>query len=168
MADVTKRLADTLTPTDLRPGSQARITELVLLLDPLETYWAYPGRGQLQQIGALCDTGDYQSAMRLTDTVSRQLSVRDDPTGPPAFQVLVVDDVPTPQADALRAEIHSTASDDHDVTSVNVGVSVRGRAMNCVSQRLRGDTADSAGRLIGPHRRSHGGLTSVVRTGGSP
>jgi hypothetical protein len=24
---------------------QARITELVLLLDPLETYWAYPGRG---------------------------------------------------------------------------------------------------------------------------
>ena len=36
LADVTKRLADTLTPTDLRPG---------LLLDPLETYWAYPGRG---------------------------------------------------------------------------------------------------------------------------
>ena len=28
-------------------------------------------------------------------------------------------------------------------------VSVRGRAMNCVSQRLRGDTADFAGRLIG-------------------
>src|ERR1700738_488774 len=69
LADVTKRLADTLTPTDLRPGLQARITELVLLLDPLETYWAYPGRGQLQQIGALCDTGDYESALRLTDTV---------------------------------------------------------------------------------------------------
>ena len=48
LADVTKRLADALTPTDLRPGLQARITELVLLLDPLETYWAYPGRGQLQ------------------------------------------------------------------------------------------------------------------------
>ena len=45
LADVTKRLADALTPTDLRPGLQARITELVLLLDPLETYWAYPGRG---------------------------------------------------------------------------------------------------------------------------
>jgi hypothetical protein len=42
----------------------------------------------LQQIGALCDTGDYESAMRLTDTVSRQLSGRDDPTGRPAFQVL--------------------------------------------------------------------------------
>jgi hypothetical protein len=86
------------TPTDLRPGLQARITELVLLLDPLETYWAYPGRGQLQQIGALCDTGDYESAMRLTDAVSRQLSGRDDPTGRPVFQVLVVDDVPTPEA----------------------------------------------------------------------
>jgi hypothetical protein len=98
LADVTKRLADTLTPTDLRPGLQARITELVLLLDPLETYWAYPGRGQLQQIGALCDTGDYESAMRLTDAVSRQLSGRDDPTGRPVFQVLVVDDVPTPEA----------------------------------------------------------------------
>ena len=76
LADVTKRLADALTPTDLRPGLQARITELVLLLDPLETYWAYPGRGRLQQIGALCDTGDYESAMRLTDTVRRQLSGR--------------------------------------------------------------------------------------------
>ena len=105
LADVTKRLADALTPTDLRPGLQARITELVLLLDPLETYWAYPGRGQWRQIGALCDTGDYESAMRLTDTVSRQLSGRDDPTGRPAFQVLVVDDVPTPEADALREEM---------------------------------------------------------------
>ena len=105
LADVTKRLADALTPTELRPGLQARITELVLLLDPLETYWAYPGRGQWQQIGALCDTGDYESAMRLTDTVSRQLSGRDDPTGRPAFQVLVVDDVPTPEADALREEM---------------------------------------------------------------
>jgi arginine decarboxylase len=84
LADVTKRLA-ALTPTDLRPGLQARITELVLLLDPLETYWAYPGRGQWQQIGALCDTGDYESAMRLTDAVSRQLSGRDDPTGRPVF-----------------------------------------------------------------------------------
>jgi hypothetical protein len=71
----------------------------------------------------------------------------------------------------VSEEDHScdqTASDGHDVTSVNAGVSVRGRAMNCVSQRLRGDTADSAGRLIGPQRRSHGGLTGVVRTGGSP
>ena len=90
LADVTKRLADALTPPDLRAGLQARITELVLLLDPLETYWAYPGRGQWQQIGALCDTGDYESAMRLTDTVSRQLSGRDDPTGRPVFQVLKV------------------------------------------------------------------------------
>ena len=60
LADVTKRLADALTPTDLRAGLQARITELVLLLDPLETYWAYPGRGQWRRIGALCDTGDYE------------------------------------------------------------------------------------------------------------
>jgi arginine decarboxylase len=105
LADVTKRLADALTPTDLRAGLQARITELVLLLDPLETYWAYPGRGQWQQIGALCDSGAYESAMRLTDTVSRQLSGRDDPSGRPVFQVLVVDDVRTPEADALREEM---------------------------------------------------------------
>jgi len=105
LADVTKRLADALTPPDLRAGLQARITELVLLLDPLETYWAYPGRGRLQQIGALCDTGDYESAMRLTDTVRRQLSGHEEPTERPAFQVLVVDDIPTPEADALREEI---------------------------------------------------------------
>ena len=90
---------------DLRAGLQARITELVLLLDPLETYRAYPGRGRLQQIGALCDTGDYESAMRLTDTVRRQLSGHEEPTERPAFQVLVVDDIPTPEADALREEI---------------------------------------------------------------
>ena len=70
----------------------------MLLLDPLETHWAYPGRGQLQQIGALCAARDYESAMRLTDTVSRQLSGRDDPTGRPVFQVLVVDHIPTPEA----------------------------------------------------------------------
>jgi hypothetical protein len=49
--------------------------------------------------------GDYESAIRLTDAVSRQLSGRDDPTGRPVFQVLVVDDVPTPEADVLREEM---------------------------------------------------------------
>ena len=105
LADVTKRLADALTPTDLRPGLQARITELVLLLDPLETYWAYPVVADCNSIGALCDTGDYESAMRLTDTVSVSCPADASPTGRPGFQVLVVDDVPTPEADALREEI---------------------------------------------------------------
>src|SRR4029077_20460584 len=39
------------------------------------------------------------------DTVRRQLSGHEEPTERPAFQVLVVDDIPTPEADALREEI---------------------------------------------------------------
>ena len=64
LADVTKRLSDVLTPDEQRPALQEEARELVRLLDPLETYWAYPGRSRLEQIALLCDIEDYESAMR--------------------------------------------------------------------------------------------------------
>jgi arginine decarboxylase len=113
LADVTKRLSDVLTPDEQRPALQDEVRELVRLLDPLETYWAYPGRSRLEQIALLCDTPDYESAMRKADTVTRVISGNSVeattaepgdasaiaarsvvPAGRPAFQVLVVDDLP--------------------------------------------------------------------------
>jgi arginine decarboxylase len=74
LADVTKRLSDDRTPDELRPALQEEARELVRLLDPLETYWAYPGRSRLEQIALLCDIEDYESAMRKADTVTRVIS----------------------------------------------------------------------------------------------
>jgi Orn/Lys/Arg decarboxylase, major domain len=123
LADVTKRLSDARTPNELRPALQDEAGELVRLLDPLETYWAYPGRSRLEQIALLCDIGDYGSAMRKADTVTRVISgnieeaaaepgdafaiaARDAvPTGRPAFQVLVVDDLPEADVTRLREEM---------------------------------------------------------------
>src|SRR4029450_11079985 len=108
LADVTKRLSDDPTPGERRPALQEEARELVRLLDPLETYWAYPGRSRLEQIALLCDIEDYESAMRKADTVTRVISGNTEEaitaeagdasaiaarsviaTGRPAFQVLV-------------------------------------------------------------------------------
>ncbi len=124
LADVTKRLSDALTPDEQRPALQEEARELVRLLDPLETYWAYPGRSRLEQIALLCDIEDYESAMRKADTVTRVISgnieeattaeVRDAsaisarsavPAGRPAFQVLVVDNLPEADVTRLRQEM---------------------------------------------------------------
>jgi arginine decarboxylase len=124
LADVTKRLSDARTPNELRPALQDEAGELVRLLDPLETYWAYPGRSRLEQIALLCDIGDYESAMRKADTVTRVISgnieeaTAAEPgdasaiaarsavaTGRPAFQVLVVDDLPEADITRLREEM---------------------------------------------------------------
>jgi arginine decarboxylase len=124
LADVTKRMSDALTPEDQRPAMRDEVGELVRRLDPLETYWAYPGRGELEQIAALCDVGDYESAMRKADTVTRVISGNvegpgvargaasvaaargaAEPTGRPAFQVLVVDDLPEAEVAHLRQEM---------------------------------------------------------------
>ena len=43
---------------------------------------------------------------------------------------------PRVSADRYNRSCDHRASDGHDATAVNAGVSVRGRAMNCVSQRF--------------------------------
>ena len=68
LADLTKRLSDALTPEDQRLALRDEVSELVRLLDPLETYWAYPGRTHLERVASLCDVGDYDSAMQMADT----------------------------------------------------------------------------------------------------
>ena len=124
LADVTKRLSDALTPDEQRPALQEEARELVRLLDPLETYWTYPGRSRLEQIALLCDIEDYESAMRKADTVTRVISGNIEeasseeagdasaivarsavPAGRPEFQVLVVDNLPEADVTRLRQEM---------------------------------------------------------------
>ena len=42
LADVTKRMSDALTLEDQRPPLRDEVSELVRLLEPLESYWAFP------------------------------------------------------------------------------------------------------------------------------
>ncbi len=125
LADLTKRMSDARTPQDQRPALQEQASRLVRLLDPLETYWAYPGRTHLEQVASLCDMGDYESAMQMTDAVTRVISGKAedvaqaewddaaspagraarDPLGRPGVQVLVVDDLSEAEVTQLRQEM---------------------------------------------------------------
>ena len=92
---------------------------MVRLLEPLESYWAFPGRGQLEQIAALCDVGDYESAMQMADTVTRVISgnpAETDPSGRPTFQVLVVDDLPEAEVTHLRQQMRRLRRDEDPFT----------------------------------------------------
>ena len=86
LADVTKRMSDTLTLEEQRLALRHEASELVRLLEPLESYWAFPGRGHLEQIAALCDLGDYESAMQMADTVTRVISGNPAETDPGAVR----------------------------------------------------------------------------------
>ena len=44
LADATKRLFETSLPADQTDTLRKEVASLIQLLDPIETYWAYPGR----------------------------------------------------------------------------------------------------------------------------
>jgi arginine decarboxylase len=125
LVDSTKRMFDVALPADQRAALHQEIISILQLLDPLETYWAYPGRPRLQLLREMCDANDYESAMQLANSATRRLSgeVRnlraavqpDDLDGlvrppdrvwRPAFEVLVVDDISPAEAEGLRDEMH--------------------------------------------------------------
>jgi arginine decarboxylase len=123
LADVTRRLSDPSAPQEQSRALAAQVEDLVRMLDPLETYWAYPGRSELQQIASLCEAGDHESASRRADAVTRSISGGEDVeaatlgdastagAGPgpgaarPRFQVLVVDDLPMAELSHLREQM---------------------------------------------------------------
>ena len=112
----------------IRPGAPTtRVWEgcnALRLLDPLETYWAYPGRGWLQQLREMYEEADFESAAQIAGTSPRasprtsgtprrpsSAEPRAPParapesTWPPAFEVPVVDDVFATEDQALREEM---------------------------------------------------------------
>ena len=108
LADATKRLVEASLPADQSDTLRKEVASLLQLLDPIESYWAYPGREQLHQIREMCEDDDYEAAMRIADTVSRHL-VRHETAGRPVFEVLIVDDISTAEAEALREELQLAA-----------------------------------------------------------
>jgi arginine decarboxylase len=106
LADATKRLFETSLPADQSDMLRKEVASLLQVLDPIETYWAYPGREQLHRVREMCEDDDYEAAMRTADTVSRQL-VRHERVDRPVFEVLIVDDISAAEAEALRDELHS-------------------------------------------------------------
>ncbi len=115
LADATRRLADASTPDDQRAGLEKEREQLLGLLDPLETYWSHPGRSELRAVAELCDSGDYESAMRRADAVTRVISgnpEESDAGSRPSFQVLVVDDLPEAAMAHLREEMRSVRRDE--------------------------------------------------------
>ena len=101
LADATKRLFETSLPADQGDTLRKEVASLLQLLDPIETYWAYPGREQLHRLREMCEDDDYETAMRIADTISRHL-VRHE-RGRPVFEVLIVDDISQDEVQAFLA-----------------------------------------------------------------
>jgi arginine decarboxylase len=111
LADATSRLFENPPPVGEYDALQKDVLDLLRTLHPLETYWAYPDLRLLEQIELACEHGDYETATQLAEPVTRKLSGQakgEDAAHPrrPAFEVLVVDDIPADEADALRDELH--------------------------------------------------------------
>jgi len=111
LADATKRLFESSLHADQNDTLRKEVASLFQLLDPIETYWAYPGREQLHQLRDMCEDGDYEAAMRIAVTVSRHL-IRHEIAGRPVFEVLIVDDISAAEAQALRDELLSLRVED--------------------------------------------------------
>ena len=121
-------------PRPAAPLSQ-QVDQLLAEIEPLESYWAYPGPSLFAELRNLASGGDRAAFARLTERVSKallrgsyrhdpavwQADESDQPSDAPAvparlaegelhrpyFEVLVVRDGVTPkQAERLRAEIH--------------------------------------------------------------
>jgi len=114
LADATKRLFETSLPADQGDTLRKEVASLLQLLDPIETYWAYPGREQLHRLREMCEDDDYETAMRIADTISRHL-VRHE-RGRPVFEVLIVDDISQDEVQALREELHSLRREEDPFT----------------------------------------------------
>ena len=134
-----------------------------------------PGRSRLEQIALLCDIEDYESAMRKADTVTRVISGNIEEattarpatlprsrhevpsTGRPAFQVLVVDDLPEADVTRLRQEMRRLRRAEDPFTyellfvptfeDALLAVLLNSEIQACVIRpELRGGLASPAGR----------------------
>ncbi len=132
LKSVTARLAGAQDAA-ARDQFAARARELMAALGPIESYWAFPGRGAWQSLAALLDRGEHQELARNVALVVRALvsgSFRrrlprdsddadvtpwdeelleeqpDERTrAPPYFEVLIVDSMSRAQEDAQRRSL---------------------------------------------------------------
>ncbi|MGH3150527.1 MAG: hypothetical protein ACRDOB_07340, partial [Streptosporangiaceae bacterium] len=127
LEDATGRLLDAAARGVERGALTRQVNDLLALLDPIEHYWAYPGRRHFLELRELLARDAYDQLHKLTACVTRALTGDAHPRGPgslsaggdrepgehadttpgrPQFEVLVVDAMSPDEEEALREELH--------------------------------------------------------------
>src|SRR5216110_1824064 len=137
LSDDANRLATAATAGGDIELARERVLETLDLLEPIESYWGFPGRQGFLRLMTLFQDREYDGFNDLVHRISRALSsqsyrksfvslhldeeaaveeeerreteVRVDR---PYFEVLVVDDLSTQEEDSLRQRLHSMRRDD--------------------------------------------------------
>ena len=126
LKDVTSRLPDAAARGVEKGALTRQVSDLLELLDPIEGYWAYPGRQQFLELRELLARDAYDQLHKLTARIARGLARDVHPPGPgslsaggdrqpgqdveiasgrPQFEVLVVDAMAPDEEEALREEL---------------------------------------------------------------
>ena len=66
-------IARALSTQGTKPEFSDRVTQLMSEIEPLETYWAYPGHALLAEVRDLGSNGDAIAFARLTERIGRAL-----------------------------------------------------------------------------------------------
>lgn len=125
-----KALPGTSDPGNSERGLLAEVMRQLRVLEAVETYWAVPGKAHVLELRALIQEGDFVSALKLIETVTRGFTrfrhelegktISSDPQieaaepwalaiadRRPRFEVLVIDDVSATVREELIAEMDS-------------------------------------------------------------
>jgi arginine decarboxylase len=107
IADHAKRLSDPMLAPDGRADVESELGELLDLVASVESYWAIPGPQQVGELRKLFDAGDYELVSKAVEPIARSLVGDSRSVEPrhPSFEVLVVADIATEEAEALAAEL---------------------------------------------------------------
>jgi arginine decarboxylase len=126
LEEATTRLANLVAQGRPADAEVAKARELLNVLDPIENYWAFPGRQRFEQVQRLFAANDYDRCARLVSDINRAIVTDTFRTGSwlradeaegdeqqadvstpyrPYFEVLVVDEMTPRQERALREEL---------------------------------------------------------------
>jgi arginine decarboxylase len=126
LKDATGRLADAAARGAGKGALARQVNDLLALLDPIEHYWAFPGRRRFLELRELRSRDAYDQLHKLTARITRVLAGDVHPRGPgalsaggdrgsgedadtapgrPRFEVLVVDAMAPDEEEALREEL---------------------------------------------------------------
>jgi arginine decarboxylase len=126
LEETTTRLANLVAQGRPADAEVAKARELLNVLDPIETYWAFPGRQRFEQVQRLFAANDYDRCARFVSDINRAIVTDTFRTGSwlrteeaesdeqqadastphrPYFEVLVVDEMTPRQERSLREEL---------------------------------------------------------------
>ncbi|HXH02551.1 MAG TPA: aminotransferase class I/II-fold pyridoxal phosphate-dependent enzyme [Candidatus Competibacteraceae bacterium] len=126
LKDNTGRLADALAQGRDAEGFRRQVAEGLALLEPIESYWAFPGRQVFHSLQELFESGDYETLTRKVARINRALvshsyrrggvplleeeeheeeerALEEQGEVRPYFEVLVVDEISPQEEERLKA-----------------------------------------------------------------